>query len=79
MNHAFMCIGMVTQVPIIVLYVDDILIVGSNRAGLESIKKELKSRFNMKDRVHFKEFLGIQVVRYRAKRTLHLSQAYYTE
>lgn len=66
-------------VPIIVLFVNYILIAVSSRGELERIKTGLKSRLKMKYRGTIKAFLGVQVVCYPLKRTLHPSYSSDTE
>ena len=68
-----------SELMIIVLYVDDILIAGSKRASIESIKAKFKARFEMKDMGEASEILGIEINRDRSKRTLFLHQSRYTE
>ena len=62
---------------IIVLYVDDLLIAGNDRKEILRVKKELMKVFKMKDLGVVQEFLGIEVTRNRANRTLRLSQSFY--
>eukprot|EP00171_Calliarthron_tuberculosum_P023532 IDg23532t1 len=45
----------------IILYVDDLLIAGSNELELKEIKLEFKHRFQMKDLGAASEFVGIQI------------------
>ena len=62
----------------IALYVDDLLIAGSNKASVVRIKGEFKDRFKMKDMGEASEVLGIEIKRNRANRTLFLHQESYT-
>ncbi len=60
------------------LYVDDLLIAGSNKKKIHQIKKELTSRFEMKDLGAARVMLGIEITRDRANRQLLISQSEYT-
>ena len=64
---------------IIALYVDDLLIAGSNKASIDNIKTEFKNRFKMKDMGEASEVLGLEIQRNRTKRTIFLHQNRYTE
>ena len=68
-----------SEFMIIVLYVDDILIAGSKRASIDSIKEKFKARFEMKDMGEASEILGIEINRNRSRRTLFLHQSRYTQ
>lgn len=48
---------------ILLLYVDDILIVGKNTSRINRLKQELSNSFYMKDLGPIKELLGIKLVR----------------
>ncbi len=67
-----------TSLLLIGLYVDDLLIAGSNKAKISLIKKELTSRFEMKDLGQAKVMLGIEICRDRMNRQLFISQSEYT-
>ena len=47
---------------ILILYVDDMLIVGSNREDIASLKSKLNNAFDMKDLGELRYFLGIEVI-----------------
>ena len=61
----------------IVLYVDDLLLIGSSLAEVKQLKADLSARFEMKDLGEAEYVLGLQITRDRRRRTLSLSQADY--
>ena len=63
----------------LVLYVDDILLIGNNVKILSDVKKWLAEQFQMKDLGNASYVLGIQIIRDRNKRQLALSQASYID
>ena len=63
----------------LVLYVDDILIIGNNVSVLQSIKIWLSKNFSMKDLGEETYNLGTRVYKDRSKRLLSLSQSTYIE
>ena len=63
----------------LVLYVDDILIMGSNIEMLKSMKEWLSSKFSMKDLGDASYILGVKIYRDRSKQMLGLSQAKYID
>ncbi|KAJ0850581.1 putative RNA-directed DNA polymerase [Helianthus annuus] len=64
---------------ILLLYVDDMLIVGKNAERIVQLKKELSKSFSMKDLGPAKQILGIRITRDRASKKLHMSQEQYIE
>ena len=64
---------------ILLLYVDDMLIVGQDRAQISKLKEELAESFEMKDLGPAKQILGIEITRDRKNRRLWLSQERYVE
>ncbi|GJX74966.1 retrotransposon protein, putative, ty1-copia subclass [Tanacetum coccineum] len=62
---------------ILCLYVDDMLIVGSNDKIIRSTKDMLKSKFDMKDMGLADVILGINII--RTQNRLVLSQAHYVD
>ncbi|CAL5395059.1 unnamed protein product [Camellia sinensis] len=64
---------------ILLLYVDDMLIVGQDATAIKSLKKELSQSFDMKDLGPAQQMLGIQIVRGRKAKKLWLSQEKYIE
>ena len=61
----------------IVLYVDDLLLIGSSLAEMKQLKSDLSSRFDMTDLGEAEYILGLQLSRDRRIRTLSLSQSDY--
>jgi hypothetical protein len=47
---------------IIVIYVDDLIIIGDNDANIFDLKKLLKQKFEMKDLRKLHYFLNIEVI-----------------
>ena len=63
----------------LVLYVDDMLLVGNDKEIIHDLKTQLFSKFDMKDIGAAKYILGMEIKRYRAKRNLWLNQMKYVE
>ncbi|KAG7543347.1 Reverse transcriptase RNA-dependent DNA polymerase [Arabidopsis thaliana x Arabidopsis arenosa] len=63
-------------IVVILVYVDDIIISGNDKVGIQETKTFLKSVFDIKDLGELKYFLGIEVC--RSKEGLFLSQRKYT-
>ena len=61
------------------LYVDDMLIVGSNMQEINVLKGKLANSFAMKDLGAAKQILGMRITRRRKNRKLTLSQSEYIE
>ncbi|WZZ60344.1 hypothetical protein YC2023_060451 [Brassica napus] len=61
---------------VILVYVDDLIITGSDMAGIQATKEFLKSVFDIKDLGEMKYFLGIEIC--RSKEGLFMSQRKYT-
>ncbi|MDF3568365.1 reverse transcriptase domain-containing protein, partial [Enterobacter hormaechei] len=68
-----------SAVIFLVLYVDDILIIGNDVGMISSIKLWLSSNFSMKDLGDATYILGIKIYRDRSKRLLGLSQSMYID
>ncbi|GLT38191.1 hypothetical protein SLA2020_124550 [Shorea laevis] len=64
---------------ILLLYVDDMLIVGQNASRIKKLKLELNKSFAMKDLGPTKQILGMMINHDRASRKLWLSQEKYIE
>jgi hypothetical protein len=58
---------------ILLLYVDDMLVVGSNMHDINVLKKKLANLFEMKDLDAAKKILGMRTIRDRKNRKLTLS------
>ena len=67
------------DVSFLVLYVDDILLIGNDVGTMSSIKVWLSSQFSMKDMGEASYILGIKLLRDRKQRMLGLSQAAYID
>ena len=63
----------------LLLYVDDMLIVGKDAMKISQLKKELSKSFDMKDLGPAQQILGMRIIRDRKKRRLWLSQEKYVE
>ena len=61
------------------LYVDDMLIVGHDSKKISALKKALSKSFAMKDLGSAKKILGMKITRDRSKKLLWLSQESYVE
>ncbi|RVX14680.1 Retrovirus-related Pol polyprotein from transposon TNT 1-94 [Vitis vinifera] len=64
---------------ILLLYVDDMLIVGSDIEKINNLKKQLSKQFAMKDLGAAKQILGMRIIRDKANGTLKLSQSEYVK
>jgi hypothetical protein len=58
----------------LVLYVDDILLIGNNKEIIQDVKTQLSSKFDMKDINASNLILGIEIKRDRKMRKLWLNQ-----
>ena len=63
-----------SAVVFLVLYVDDILLIGNDIPMLEATKSSLGKSFSMKDLGEAAYILGIKIYRDRSKRLIGLSQ-----
>ncbi|XP_020523422.1 uncharacterized protein LOC110007339 [Amborella trichopoda] len=61
---------------VILVYVDDIIIIGTDVSTIESIKQFLHNQFKLKDLSPLQYFLGLEVA--RSKKGIFLSQQKYT-
>ncbi|EOY13638.1 Cysteine-rich RLK (RECEPTOR-like protein kinase) 8, putative [Theobroma cacao] len=64
-----------TGIILLVVYIDDIVIIGSDTAGISSLKSFLHTQFQTKDLGFLKYFLGVEVT--RSKKGIFLSQRKY--
>ncbi|KAM7491962.1 hypothetical protein LguiA_034883 [Lonicera macranthoides] len=62
---------------ILLLYVDDMLVAGSDMDEIRRLKKQLSSEFDMKDLGAAKQILGMRINRDKQRGVLQLSQAEY--
>ena len=65
------------NIEAIALYVDDLLIAGSDPTSLATIKTQLCGAFEMKDLGEAKTYLGLEISRDRSRRQLFLGQQKY--
>ena len=68
-----------SSVAFLILYVDDILLIGNNTKFLDSIKGYLNKIFSMKDLSEAAYILGIKNYRDRSRRLIILSQSTYLD
>lgn len=66
-------------VAFLLLYVDDMLLIGHNMYVINDIKRSLSAEFEMKDLGHAKKILGMEITRKRHDRILILKQSAYIE
>ncbi|KAK8705107.1 hypothetical protein V6N13_048715 [Hibiscus sabdariffa] len=66
-------------VSFLILYVDDMLIIGNDIPTLQSVKAWLSSCFSMKDLGEAAYILGVKIYRDRSRRLLGLSQSTYID
>ncbi|KAJ9547414.1 hypothetical protein OSB04_019957 [Centaurea solstitialis] len=66
-------------VTFLVLYVDDILLIGNDVPSLQSVKSWLSKCFQIKDLGEAAYILGIKIYRNRSKRLIELSQSTYID
>ncbi|KAJ9565912.1 LOW QUALITY PROTEIN: hypothetical protein OSB04_001878 [Centaurea solstitialis] len=66
-------------VTFLVLYVDDILLIGNDIPTLQSVKSWLSKCFQMKDLREAAYILGIKIYRNRSRRLIGLSQSTYID
>ncbi|KAH9671758.1 retrovirus-related pol polyprotein from transposon RE1 [Citrus sinensis] len=66
-----------SKIVIMLIYVDDIIITGSDSQGIEEVIKDLNTSFALKDLGNLNFFLGIQVL--RNQNSILLSQAKYIQ
>src|SRR4051795_152072 len=68
-----------SSVAFLILYVDDILLIGNDVDLLNSVKEYLNNSFSMKDLGEAAYILGIKIYRDRSKRLISLSQSTYLD
>ena len=64
-----------SSIEFLILYVDDILLIGNDVPFLTTIKDSLKKSFSMKDLGEAAYILGIKIYRDRSRRLIWLSQS----
>ena len=68
-----------SSVAFLILYVDDILLIGNDIEFMDSIKGYLNKSFSMKDLGEAAYILGIKIYRDRSRRLIGLSQSTYLD
>ena len=68
-----------SSIAFLILYVDDILLIGNDIEFLDSIKGYLNKSFSMKDLGEAAYILGIKIYRDRSRRLIGLSQSTYLD
>ena len=68
-----------SSVAFLILYVDDILLIGNDIEFLDSIKGYLNKNFSMKDLDETAYILGIKICRDRSRRLIGVSQSTYLD
>ncbi|GJS63308.1 retrotransposon protein, putative, ty1-copia subclass [Tanacetum coccineum] len=68
-----------SNVTFLILYVDDIIIMGNHIPSLPSVKTYLGKCFSMKDLVEATFILGIKIYQDRSKRLIRLTQSAYMD
>jgi hypothetical protein len=63
----------------LVLYVDDMLLIGNNKEIIQDVKTQLSSKFDMKDLGAANFILGMEIKRDRKNKKLWLNQRKYVE
>jgi hypothetical protein len=58
----------------VALYVDDMLLIGNNMDTIKEVKKQLSSKFDMKDLGATNFIMGMEIKRDRAVRNIWLNQ-----
>jgi len=69
----------ISKQVILLLFVDDILLFSPKKNAIQITKDQLRSKYQMSDLGPVQQFLGIQVVRNRQTRSIHINQALYIE
>ncbi|XP_070682526.1 uncharacterized mitochondrial protein AtMg00810-like [Malus domestica] len=65
-----------TDIVVILLYVDDIILTGSNKVKVQAIIQELGDMFELKDKGKLSYFLGFQV-EYKENGDIFINQSKY--
>jgi hypothetical protein len=63
----------------LVLYVDDMLLIGNNKEIIQDVKTQLSSKFDMKDLSASNFILGMEIKRDHKRRKLWLNQRKHVE
>ncbi|KAL0641846.1 hypothetical protein Bca4012_102697 [Brassica carinata] len=76
LDHTLFTLNTPSGIVVLLVYVDDIIITGSDKEEIQATKDFLKSVFEIKDLGEMKYFLGIEIC--RSKEGFFLSQRKYT-
>ncbi|KAL0641872.1 hypothetical protein Bca4012_102526 [Brassica carinata] len=76
LDHTLFTLTTPSGMVALLVYVDDIIITGSDKEGIKATKEFLKSMFEIKDLGEMKYFFGIEIC--RSKEGLFMSQRKYT-
>ncbi len=68
----------ISELMILAVYVDDLLLTGQSQAEIDVTKKELSTRFRMKDLGKLHHFLGMEVIQDLIDGTVWFGQTAYT-
>ncbi|GJY14113.1 retrovirus-related pol polyprotein from transposon TNT 1-94 [Tanacetum coccineum] len=77
MDHCYYLKKVGLSSIILLLYVDDMLVAGSDMVEIKKLKRQLSQEFEMKDLGSAKQILGMSIIRDKTKCTLRLSQEKY--
>ena len=64
---------------ILILYVDDLLLLGEDLSKIEYVKCQLGKLYQMKDLIHASSYLGIQITRDQNTQAIWIDQQVYIE
>ena len=67
------------DITILLVYVDNALFMGSNKAQVLAHKKQFMKRWESRDLGEAKEYLGMRITRNHKKQTITLDQTHYAE
>ena len=67
------------KITIILIYVDDIIIIGNNQETINEVKNTFKSKFSMKEMGPLRYFVGMEINYNRELRTLEIHQQGYID
>ncbi|KAK7250808.1 hypothetical protein RIF29_33507 [Crotalaria pallida] len=70
-DHSLFLKSTTTGFTAILVYVDDLVLTGTDLAEIQSVKQILDSKFSIKDLGHLKFFLGMEVARFTSGITLY--------
>jgi hypothetical protein len=70
-------VGDINVLTIIIVYVDDMNLLGNNLPHIQQVKSHLNDHFSITDLGDTSYFLGLHITRDRSKRQLHLDQHKY--